>query len=172
MRGEILTPPCPTFRTFRSSDANVIAQHYNKNLRKPDNIWCAASGPVSPTYIKLHRLALKARGSILDQVHEDENGFLSYFIGTKKNDTASFSMGVVNLDHPQPMDLLRKDTALFIKNLLNMGINKLRITGSSDQGSYVDWMEQEVKMKRVGRNNLWIADDHTLTMYVSSTLNI
>jgi hypothetical protein len=168
IRREILAAPYPTFRRYQASDANAIAAHYNKNLTIPDNIWCAVNGPVSPSQIKLHRLALRAKGSILDQVHEDEKGFLSYFIGTKKNDTASFSMGVVNLDHQNPMDLLRQDAAKFIDTLLKMGINRLRITGSSDKGKYVDWMENEVKMVRAGNRNLWTANRESLLSYKRS----
>ncbi len=170
MRKEILTPPCQIYRPYKSSDAPDIALHYNNNLKMPDNIWCAVGKEMSTLKVNLHRIIIARRGILLDQVHHDENGFLSYFIGYEKNKTATFSMGVVNLDTHDPMQILRRDTAVFIEKLLESGNERLIISGSSDKGRYVDWMEHEVKMQRDLHNNRWMADKDTLSLYVKNIL--
>jgi hypothetical protein len=174
--GTPIVPAEPTdlFRPLRRADCDAIARHYNRNLLEPDPIWCANGTEADGKRIWMHRLvlAVRGRGRAIGQVHERDGRVISYFGGYTRGELAVFSIGVVDLDTPDPMEVWRRDVAHLFCALLESGAETFRIRSSSDQGRFVGWMEREVGMERVEGANAWIADRAVIARYVGAYLPV
>jgi hypothetical protein len=155
------------YRPLQRSDCDALASHYNRNLLEPDPIWCAQGGESSATSIWLHRLVLVARGrgQAISQVHEQAGRTLSYFGGYHRHGVATFSIGIVDLDLPDPMATWRRDTAHLFGAAVRDGAEAFRIHSSSDRGRFVGWLEDEVGARRVEGRNVWAADRADVARY-------
>jgi hypothetical protein len=158
------------YRPLLRSDCDALARHYNRNLLEPDPIWCAQGGPSSATAIWLHRLVLVARGrgQAISQVHERAGRPVSYFGGYLRHGQATFSIGIVDLDLPDPMETWRRDTAHLFGAAVRGGAEAFRIHSSSDRGRFVGWLEDEVGARRLGARRVWVADRSDVARYLSA----
>ena len=160
------------YRPLLRSDCDALAQHHNRNRVEPDPIWCARGGEASPTAIWLHRLVLiaRGRGHAISQVHERGGRPLSYFGGYQRNGRATFSIGIVDLDLPDPMATWRHDAAHLFAATLQGDAETFCVQTSSDRGRFVGWLEGEVGARRVPDRNVWIADRADIVRYVAAAL--
>jgi hypothetical protein len=158
------------YRPLRRSDCAEIARHYNRNLAELDPIWCAGGSEYDDNRVWLHRLVLMARGRgrLVDQVHERRGRVLSYFAGYARGDRVTFSIGVVDLDLPDPLETWRRDVVQLFASSLQAGAREFRIHASSDRAWFVDWMEREVGMERVAGQNVWVADRAVIASHVDA----
>lgn len=160
------------YRPLKRSDCAAIARHYNRNLTCADPLWCAEGTSWDARRVWLHRsvLALRGRGRLIADVHELDDCLQSYFGGYERGGRATFSVGVVNLDLSDPMEMWRRDSAHAFEQALGRGVGEFRITASSDRARFVAWMEQEVGMRRLGGANVWVADGATMATYVAGQI--
>jgi hypothetical protein len=156
------------YRPLLRSDCDALAQHHNRNRVQPDPIWCARSGETSGTAIWLHGLVLLARGRghAISQVHERDGRPLSYFGGYQWQGRATFSIGIVDLDLPDPMATWRQDAAHLFAATLQGGAQLFRVQTSSDRGRFVGWLEREVGARREPERNVWVADRTEIARYL------
>lgn len=156
------------YRPLIRADCDAIALHYNRNLAEPDPLWCAGGRRFDGNRIWLHRLTLwvRGRGGVIVQLHERNGRFVSYFGGYAKGDEATFSIGVVDLDLPDPLDVWRSDLGRLFESTLAAGARTFTIRASSDRARFVDWMEREVGMKRPSERCVWTADRESIASYV------
>jgi hypothetical protein len=103
---------------------------------------------------------------VIDQVHERRGRVVSYFAGHARSERATFSIGVVDLDLPDPLDTWRRDTARLFATALGQGAGEIRVRASSDRAWFVGWMEQEVGMVRRTDANVWAAGRAAVARYI------
>jgi hypothetical protein len=158
------------YRSLRRSDCAEIARHYNRNLVERDPLWCGGGSAYDANRVWLHRLVLMARGRgrLVDQVHERRGRVVSYFAGHARGSRVTLSIGVVDLDLPDPRDTWRRDAVRLFASTLRTGAREFRIQASSDQAWFVEWMEQEVGMERVADRNVWLADRAVIASHVEA----
>jgi hypothetical protein len=158
------------YRPLLRSDCDALARHHNRNRSEPDPIWCARGGEASGTALWLHRLVLiaRGRGRAISQVHERDGRPLSYFGGYHRNDRATFSIGIVDLDLPDPMATWRRDAAHLFAAALEGGAETFRVQTSSDRGRFVAWLEREVGARRLRGRNVWIAERVDIVRYLGT----
>jgi hypothetical protein len=158
------------YRPLLRSDCDALAGHYNRNLLEADPIWCAQGGETSATTLWVHRLVLVARGRghAISQVHERAGRPLSYFGGYLRGTLATFSIGIVDLDLPDPMATWRGDAAHLFGTALRAGAEAFRIHSSSDRGRFVGWLEDEVGARRLDGRRVWLADRSDVARYVGA----
>jgi hypothetical protein len=158
------------YRPLLRSDCDALARHHNRNRGAPDPIWCARGGEVSGTALWLHRLVLiaRGRGRAIGQVHACDGRPLSYFGGYERNRQATFSVGIVDLDLPDPMATWRRDAAHLFAATLRGGAETFRFRTSSDRGRFVGWLEGEVGARRLPGCNVWIADRADIARYLGA----
>lgn len=158
------------YREVKLSDFKTIALWANKNNLEVNNLWCRSNKKYTEANLIAHYWTLKTRGlgKTLTQTHQEDGIFLSYFAGYTQRNTLTLTTGVINLDEPDPKEIWRKDARILFNRVLEQdNIQKFRISSSSDQGWHTEWIEKEVGMKRVGNNNLWIADSQTIRNYIN-----
>jgi hypothetical protein len=136
----------------------------------PDNIWCKKDSFVTARDIALHEISLSLRGKAFTRVHEENGAFLSYYGAFMRGRTTTFTIAVVNLDVPDPMQLFRHDATKALQAALENGSEQMRISTSSDDAQYVKWAENEVGMKRYKDKNLWIGDYGCIKNYIDRAL--
>jgi hypothetical protein len=160
------------YRPLAWADCAAIARHYNRNLRCADPLWCAGGAPWDARRVWAHRrlLALRGRGRSVAEVHEVDGRVHSYFGGYERGARATYSLGVVDLDLPEPMDTWRRDSAHAFDGSLRRGVDEFRVTASSDRARYVGWMEREVGMRRLEGTTVWVACGATMQKYVAAQL--
>jgi hypothetical protein len=158
------------YRPLLRSDCDEIARQYNRNLAELDPIWCAGGRGYDGNRIWLHRMVLAARGRgrAIGQVHELDGRVVSYFGGFARGDQVTFSIGVVDLDLPDPLETWRRDVAHLFESSLAAGACTVRIWASSDRAWFVSWMEGEVGMERVEVSNVWVADRARIARYLGA----
>ena len=111
-------------------------------------------------------LKVRGRGHAISQVHERRGRVVSYFGGYARHGQATFSLGVVDLTLPNPLEIWRQDCIHLFEATLAGGVQSIRVHASSDRAWFVGWMEEEVGMSRVGAQNLWVADRARIGEYV------
>jgi len=153
---------------MRRSDCDEIARQYNRNLAIADPLWCASGRAYDGKRIWLHRLVLAARGRgrAIGQVHERRGRVVSYFGGYARGDQVTFSIGVVDLDLPNPYQTWRQDCVHLFESALAAGAKTFRIQASSDQAWFVGWLEREVGMRRLPDRAMWTAERRSIAEYV------
>ena len=158
------------YRVLTRRDCDAVARQYNRNLDSADPRWCAEGQPYDGARIWIHSLTLvvRGRGQPISQVHERQGRLLSYFGGYRRRDEATFSIGVVDLDLPDPRNTWRLDVAHMFRDALAAGTRVFTIRASSDRAWFVSWMEDEVGMRRAGDRRLWVADRDCMARYVDS----
>jgi hypothetical protein len=158
------------YRPLRRADCGEIARHYNRNLAELEPVWCAGGSEWDGNRVWLHRLVLMARGRgrLVDQVHERRGRVISYFAGYTRGDQATFSIGVVDLDLPDPLETWRSDVVHLFAATLRTGVRDFRIQASSDRAWFVEWMEQEVGMARLADRNVWVAGRAVIASHVDA----
>jgi hypothetical protein len=158
------------YRKLTRPDCDAVARHYNRNLTSADPLWCAGGTPYDGSRVWVHSLTLtvRGRGRSISQVHEDRGRVLSYFGGYTRNDEATFSIGVVDLDLPDPRDTWRQDVGRMFRDALAARTLVFKIRASSDRAWFVGWMQDEVGMRREGERRLWVADRAAMASYVDS----
>jgi hypothetical protein len=158
------------YRPLRRADCAEIARHYNRNLAAADPVWCAEGTECDGRWVWLHRLTLMARGRgrLIDQVHERRGRVVSYFAGYARGERVTFSIGVVDLDLPDPLETWRRDAAHLFAAALRTGARDFRIQASSDRAWFVEWMEQEVGMERVPDRRIWVAGRAVIARHVDA----
>jgi hypothetical protein len=156
------------FRALRRADCDAVARHYNRNLVSPEPLWCAGGQPYDGARVWLHGLTLTARGRgrRISQVHERHGRLVSYFGGYTRNDEVRFSIGVVDLDLRDPRETWRQDTGELFRSVLAAGTPVFKVQASSDQAWFVSWMEDEVGMRRLGDQRVWVADRAAMASYL------
>jgi hypothetical protein len=110
----------------------------------------------------------RGRGSVIDQVHERRGRVVSYFAGYARGDRVTFSIGVVDLDLPDPLETWRRDVVHLFAAALRTGARDFRIQASSDRAWFVDWMEREVGMERLADRNVWVAGRAVIASHVGA----
>ena len=160
------------YRPLERPDCAAIARHYNRNLGCADPLWCASGAPWDARRVWLHRtlLALRGRGTAIAVVHVVDGRVHSYFGGYERGGRATYSIGVVDLGLPEPMDTWRRDSAHAFDGSLGRGVDEFRVTASSDRARYVGWMEREVGMRRLEGQTIWVACGATMRAYVAGQL--
>jgi hypothetical protein len=158
------------YRALTRGDCDAVARHYNRNLASDDPLWCAGGQPYDGARVWLHCLTLRVRGQgrLISQVHERDGRVLSYFGGYRRRDEARFSIGVVDLELPDPRNTWRRDVGHMFGEALATGTRAFTIRASSDHAWFVGWMEDEVGMRRDGERRVWTADRACMAGYVDS----
>lgn len=156
------------YRPLSRPDCGAVALNHNRNLDAAEPLWCATGRRRDAGWVWRHRLALLiwGRGGLISQVHERDGRFVSYFGGYTRGPEATFSIGIVDLDLPDPWGAWRRDSARVFESTLAAGAQLFRLKASSDRGWFVGWAEQEVGMRRLPGQRTWVADRATIAGHV------
>ena len=71
-------------------------------------------------------------------------------------------------DLPDLLEIWREDVAHLFESTLATGVRVFRIHASADRARFVEWMEREVGMERVGDRNVWVAERALIATYVGA----